>query len=284
MEALNRERDLAEQRIELHWKRVEEKQKQCQRLNSQLQKLNSELPRLVAQQANKQSAFNRALDQLGCQKRLKQSAKDEADRSRNRYGWRGWQQASVSERMSSEAAEDALRRVTAAFNSMEAEQQNTLGAVKQKEDEIGAVKSELSNAMKPPPPVYQPLPDCRTTDFNALAVLFYMERDATSSMLILQQFCCAAQLAVCPWPLKCAGLWDVEKALSASTLSTPWMEYFHSKTEQCCYLTSLHAVAAGSGSSNLDMFAAFQEPSVTEVRSLVHSRNCATSMIAVFER
>jgi chaperonin cofactor prefoldin len=68
MEALNRERDLAEERIELHWKRVEEKQKQCQRLNSQLQKLNGELPTLVAQQANKQSAFNRALDQLGCQR------------------------------------------------------------------------------------------------------------------------------------------------------------------------------------------------------------------------
>jgi hypothetical protein len=200
--------------------------------------------------------------------------------------------------MASEAAQDALRRVTAQFNSMEAEQQNTIGATtsegdalqsakraaKQKEDEISAVKSELSKAMKPPPPVYQPLPDCRTTDFNALAVLFYMERDVTSSMLLLQQFCCAAQLAVCPWPLKCAGLWDVEKALSASTLSMPWMEYFHSKTEQCCYLTSLHAVAEGSGSSTLDMFADFEEPSVTEVRPPNHSLIRATSMIAVFER
>jgi hypothetical protein len=168
---------------------------------------------------------------------------------------------------------------TAAHTSQGQALQKTKKAYSEMAEEINGVEKMLKVAETPPPPVYQPLLDCRKTDFDALAVLFYKRRHLTGSMDILQ-FCCDAQLAVCPWPFKCSGLWDVEKPLSAANIDcSTWNEYFRSKTKTCWYLPHEVAVAAVDTRSHVIMFADFQEPSASDdkVSSPPHARSYPSS-------
>jgi hypothetical protein len=143
--------------------------------------------------------------------------------------------------------------------------QRTKKAVSAVQKERDGVEKTLKRAKKPPPPVYQPLPDSRKTDFNALAVLFFTQSHLTGSMPILQRMCCDAQLAVCPWPLKRAGLWDVEEPLSAANIHCrTWNEYIPPRNEPCSSQPHEGAIAAGEVSSNVKVFADFKEPSPTD--------------------
>jgi hypothetical protein len=185
-------------------------------------------------------------------------------------------------------AESALLKAQTAHDSMAEEDWRTSGAttsqgralqrtkmaLSKMKDEIAGVEKKLTLAKKPPPPVYQPLPDSRKTDFDALVVLFFAKSNLTGSMPLLQKLCCDAQLAVCPWPLKYAGLWDVELPLSATNVnSRTWNEYLRFKNDSWFLLPHENAIEAGDARGYVNVFANFQEPSPTdpEVCSPPHS-------------
>jgi uncharacterized HAD superfamily protein len=287
---LCREAEHAAMRIEKHWKKVTEKQILCQQLANQLQQLHDELSRLLGLQSEKESEFLEALEVLRRKNRPYEYAVQQARTLvlEKKNAIFEVSRRSTLLRESSEAvrkAEEVLHKAEAALvaaqrtvQSMEREQHSLTGAftpegealqrakrhVRQIKDAIAGVRKKLAAAKKPPPPVYQPLPDSRKTDSNALAVLFYTRSHLTGSMLLLQQFCCAAQLAVCAWPLRNADLWDVENALSADALNEAWKKYFQIKANACCYLQQTIPAAEVDRWCTVDMFADFQEPRPTD--------------------
>jgi hypothetical protein len=273
MKVLRQEADLAVQRIEKHWKRVIEKQRECERLSQELCRLENDLSSLRCHETHAKCKFDRALEVLRNRKLLKES---EYRAAALHFPVK---RKSYENHIDTNAAQSAMQEAKSAYDSLDAEQHVTSGArssegkdlqrakhaVIEKEKAIAGVEKQLEKAAKPPAPVYQPLPDCED-EFNALAVLFYTRSELTGSMPLLQQFCCAAQLAVCPWPLQRAGLWDVQAALSAAEIAfSTWNEYFRSKTETCCYLPRSSEGEAFDLSSDVHIFTGCPVPTVDEV-------------------
>lgn len=266
MKILSEEAELAKQRTDKHWDAVLEKQKRCKKLEQQLRKLRYELEGLQPVETNAYDAFSAALQLLQSRKQqveneyrtvqsqVRCGAADAKEEAGARYAMQSAQNKWRAMHKEQLSASGALTSEGGAL-------QDARHAVERKQAKISNAEKDLENERKPPYPLYQPLPDSRNSDYEALAVLFYTRSDLTGSMPRLQQFCCAAQLAVCAWPLKKESLWDISKAVSASDLEfKTWNDYL--RTKHCPYIPRSSTVASVDTSNSVHAFANFQVPDI----------------------
>lgn len=271
---LGEEAHLARRRIDEHWKKVREKQQLCQQLKRQLELLNDQLRTLERQETRASNGFAAVLQPLQRHRDYCQQVYN-ASVARNSHRNEWLYNPEVT------AARSASTEAETKYSAMNAEQncgatgassqpgkflQNARCAVTEKHSSIASVEGQLENAMKPPAPVIQPLPDPRESECNTLAVLFFVRSDVTGSMPLLQQLCCVAQLALCPWPVDDEPLCD---AFSSPDLSySTWNEYFSERTASCSYLSQparAATAAAVTTSSAVHFFASFKVPESKEV-------------------
>jgi hypothetical protein len=298
MSVLNQEGKLAAGRVELHWKQVREKQRRCEQLQIQLQQLRRDLGSLLSEERCAHQAFNVALQHLCNEKALKQSQYNHTiphhSKTMPKHKYISSTPFIISPTLLTQSSGDqlayvAMKEARDKYNSMCQEQHNTTGAsssqgkalqaakraVEAKQREISAAESSLRSAMIPPTPLIQPLPDSRESNYEALAALFYIRCDLADNMPLLQQICCAAQLAACPWPLLDGKLWDIRACMESPELGCcTWNEHFRNRASSCPYLPSVPTVASLDVRADVHAFAKFQEPVTSEVCSHVLAAHC----------
>ena len=91
--------------------------------------------------------------------------------------------------------------------------------------QIAKLSSDLADAEKPPPAVYQPLPINKE---RALVVLFFLRMPFMFRALSRMSF--LAQETLLPWPLKGrGGRWDITKCTQMSDFATSWSKHYNEK-------------------------------------------------------
>ena len=263
MAVLEDEADLAARRVREHWQKVREKQLLYRKLQRELEKLNTDLEELRREETSARDMFDAALQRLFDRKKIVYDHRHKGLPS------------SVRRSLPILCAEyDEMEQDVHSNNPSSYEGKKLRAAesaVSSKESDVELKVNELARAKKPPPALYQPLPDSREGDYEALAVLFYARSDLAGNMPLLQQFCCAAQLAVCPWPLERPPLWSVGSTVSPQQLrediNIPWNRHFFGASEGCKYLSRSPASASIDASSDVHIIANFKVP---EDLSLIH--------------
>ena len=148
-----------------------EKQQLCNKLEQELQQLKGRLTGLLRKEEDAQSVFDAELQRRhqhmqSCERSYRYNSSVVTD-ARGRY-------YSMSSDNWSSCEGQALQEASQQVESMRGN--------------IATVEQRLKEAKRPPPALYQPLPDSRESDYNALAVLFYAKSDLTGSLPLLQQF------------------------------------------------------------------------------------------------
>ena len=230
-----------------------EKQQLCKKLERELHGLRATLSCLLRQKEGAQETFDAELQRLRTRKEELEAQHiwdiPMVTVARNKYS-----RMSVDKSSSSEGR--ALQEASRHINCMRG---NILG-----------VENRLEVAKIPPPALYQPLPDSRGDDYGAFAVLFYSRSDLAGCLPLLQQFCCAAQLCVCPWPLAQPPLWDVEETISPDALKKhreTWNSCFVRASKDCHCQPYSPEVASVDKSRDVHIVAVHKPPREAEVRS-----------------
>ena len=267
----------ARERTEKHWQAVKEKQTLCRNLQKQLQKLRQDLRALQQHEAQVGEMFRTALESLQSQlQRCTRDLKEVEDGNRTKGG-----KVMVNEAVSK--ARKAKDQAQAAYHRMRGDQtklhgastpegsrwQDAKAAVRDKKEVVQKHEQQLEAARRPPLPVMQPLPDSRSDNEDMLAVLFFLRGDLAGSMPLLQQLCCAAQLALCPWPVIDTerSLWDATIALESSPVTGKrWQTYFKEKVKVCKYVSRSADVVPVDQQCGIHVYTRFDEPDRSHVR------------------
>lgn len=266
---MREEAELAERRMQEHWNKVTAKQRLCSQLESQLLNLTVELSLLKVRENDALQVFSSALKEI-------ENCRTESVQHLNEMTLT----TIPSER---KQAEEQIRQAKAQLKSMRKEQPKLNGAssvegkvpqaarrdVQKKKNDIVQLNKQLDEAKKPPICLHHPLPDSRKSESDILTVLFYTHSHLAGSMPLLQQWCCTAQLAVCPWPLNQTPLWDVEELLSLESVT--WQDHHGMYKNSANYLPQKKQIrkstVATASAHDVSLYANFMPPPSSEVRN-----------------
>jgi hypothetical protein len=192
------EQNDAARRVEAHWAEVRRKQQLAAKLRIEIQECRSQL-----------SSFQSELNiVVGWMRKLNEARQrlQEASTSRTRY-------AATGLLSNAQQAVDAARPEA----TVRADVTNTTRTLQSKEQ-------ALADAEKPPPSVYQPLPEADSLAYQALFFLYMppMLRSLSRMSFLAQQM-------LVPWPLVVQGRWDIKALCEVPNFQTSWAEYYTSK-------------------------------------------------------